>query len=673
MASQPHLEGDGDTGSHRPASERVLADVDNEYCDAYVHPGARRLYGKLPFMQRIPIFSEAATSYGPGCVSSLGMCYLLCKGIANNIIGYAKQPLFMNRYGVSGLRYQRLSSITSMGWSIKAFTAMLCDAFAAFGYTKRWYMFASSLLGGVFAVLLGLLPAKESSANTACAFIFLTAFSKANVDILSEGLYSRLMRRRPKAGAALVSWIWWFIMIGAIIAAAIQGPLSDSSMVQVGIFIAAILQVICAPIFFFNLYEERTNRVERWEDALALEADMRTELGMDVAAEKDRLRAQVQRAHKNPSSTSTEVEPITMHMKDVAPHEGQRLEANGALVAELADAAEQDDEDLQSLEAAARTRLGEPITCLFGVFEVNRDVFGRNWRIFAYSVIMTCAVVAMTCGNILADTLGLLILCIIVSIVCCAASFWALPLVIAKANVFGYLQMVFYLQLPGALDSFYLADEECLPGGPHFSYTFYNTVSALIGNVGGLAGITVFNYIFSKRSYRLTLVVTTIVQILASVFDIILVKRWNIAIGIPDHAMYIMGDAVVFQVCYYLTWMPVVILLSRLCPRGSESLLYALMAGFANLGETMATSIGSLIMEYAWGIVTTPPCDFSNVPMLVLVGHVLTPMVIIPLSWLLPSARVCDDINVDREAVKKEAKKYTTHNDSDSSSFTGKP
>ncbi|CAC9483069.1 putative folate/biopterin transporter [Leishmania infantum JPCM5] len=672
MTLESHLEEADDNLHNRHADTQVLADVDNEYSDEYVHPGARRLYAKLPFMQHIPIFSEAATSYGPGCIGSLGICYLLCKGIANSIIGYAKQPLFMNRYGISGLRYQRLSSITSMGWSIKAFTAMLCDAFAAFGYTKRWYMFASCLLGGVFALILGLLPAKESSANTACAFIFLTAFSKANVDILSEGLYSRLMRRRPKAGAALVSWIWWFIMVGAIIAAAIQGPLSDSSMVQVGIFIAAGLQVVCALIFFFNLYEERTNRVERWEDALALEAEMRAELGMDVAAAQARLRAQMQLAHKSPCSTSTEVEPITMPMKDVAPHEGQRLEVSGALVTELADTAEQDDEDLQSLEAAARARVGEPITCLFGVFEVNRDVFGRNWRIFAYSVIMTCAVVAMTCGNILADTLGLLILCVIVSVVCCAASFWALPLVIAKANVFGYLQMVFYLQLPGALDSFYLADEECLPGGPHFSYTFYNTVSALIGNVGGLAGITVFNYIFSKHSYRLTLVVTTTVQILASVFDIIMVKRWNIAIGIPDRAMYIMGDAVVFQVCYYLTWMPVVILLSRLCPRGSESMVYALMAGFANLGETMATSIGSLIMEYAWGIVTTPPCDFSNVPMLLLVGHILAPILIIPLSLLLPAARVCDDINVDGEAVKREAKKYISHDDSDSSSAAGK-
>ncbi|KPA82841.1 putative folate/biopterin transporter [Leptomonas pyrrhocoris] len=278
----------------------------------------------------------------------------------------------------------------------------------------------------------------------------------------------------------------------------------------------------------------------------------------------------------------------------------------------------------------------------------------RNWKVISYCMIMTCAVVAMACGNVLADTLGLLILCVIVSTVCCAASFWALPLVIAKANVFGYLQMVCYLQLPGALDSFYLAEEDCLPGGPHFSYTFYNTVSAVIGNIGGLFGVTVFNYIFSKHSYRLTVNITTVIQILGSIFDIIMTKRRNIHIGIPDHAMYICGDAVVYQVCFYLAWMPVVILLSRLCPRGSESMVYALMAGFANLGETTASSIGAIIMEYGWGIATKVPFDFTNVPWLVFVGHVMCPILIMPLSLLLPQARICDDINVDGETVRRE-------------------
>jgi folate/biopterin transporter len=629
-----------------------LADIDDEYSPNYVHPGARRLFAALPFTKNIPLFGEAAQAYGPGRVGALGMCYFLSKGIANRLMSYARQPLFMKRFGIDGTRYQRLSSISTMGWSIKAFTAMLCDAFALFGYTKRWYMFSSAVLGAVFALVLGLLPAKESSANTACAFIFLTSYAKANVDILSEGLYSRLMRRQPNAGPALVSWIWFFIMTGSIIAAGIQGPLSDSGKVQIGIFVSAGLQILCAPIFFFNLYEERTNRVERWEDALAIEAEIRKELGEDVTDKQARLRAQPTKAR---SASSSDTEPVLPGTKDLHPELAQMENANeGALVEELLENHHDDAADLDDLEAAARERVGEPYTCLFGAFEVNREVVSRNWKVFVYCAIMTCAVVAMTCGNILADTLGLLILCVIVSTVCCAASFWALPLVIAKANVFGYLQMVCYLQLPGALNSFYLADEACVPGGPAFSYTFYNTISAVIGNIGGLFGVTVFNYIFSKHSYRLTVNITTVIQIIASVFDIIIVKRWNIDIGIPDHAMYICGDAVVYQVCYYLAWMPVVILLSRLCPRGSESMVYALMAGFSNLGETMASSIGAVIMEYGWGFSTKVPCDFSNVPWLVFVGHIMCPLLIIPLSLLLPSARICDDIDVDGETVLNE-------------------
>jgi hypothetical protein len=50
-------------------------------------------------------------------------------------------------------------------------------------------------------------------------------------------------------------------------------------------------------------------------------------------------------------------------------------------------------------------------------------------------------------------------------------------------------------------------------------------------------------------------------------FDIVLVKRWNLKWGVPDHAMYMFGDAFVYQVCYTLQFMPGVLLTSKLCPK----------------------------------------------------------------------------------------------------------
>ncbi|CBZ24352.1 putative pteridine transporter ft5 [Leishmania mexicana MHOM/GT/2001/U1103] len=651
------------TPQQKPATNVGLQSPVDEKAH-FVHPEAASLFVKYPWIRRVPIFNKAAEGYGPKVVISLGMCYFLCKGVADQLISYSRQPMFMSRFGIDGERYQRLAGISTMGWSIKALTAMLCDGFAFLGYTKRWYMFISCLGGAVFALLYGLLPAKPASADIAAAFVFLCSYGKANVDILSEGHYSRLMRQNPKPGPALVSWIWVFIMVGAIVAAAIQGPVSDKGQQHVGVFVSAALQAITCVFYLFNWYGEKKNRVERAADAALLYEEIQKErvaLGLlpaqdsrHVNSEEDDVVSLVNGAPSGAAvGTKKNLHPENHLSDEESVPELQQLQRE-ALEDEIRSDAlavgEEEDEELA--EEYLPYEVPHPVPCLFGLFEMNKEVIIRNWKVFVYSIVMTFAVVAMTCGSILADTLGLLIICVAISTICCATSFWALPLVIAKANVFGYLQMTVYLQLPGALDSFYLANAECLPDGPHFSYTFYNTVAAVIGNIGGLVGVTAFNYIFSKHSYRLTFCITTIVQIIASLFDIIMVKRWNLHIGIPDHAMYICGDAIVYQVCYMLAWMPMIVLLSRLCPRGSESVVYALMAGFSNLGQTTSSSIGAIIMEYGWSITTTPPCDFSNVPWLLLVGHIMLPLLVIPLTLLIPKARICDDLDIDGKAIK---------------------
>jgi folate/biopterin transporter len=293
--------------------------------------------------------------------------------------------------------------------------------------------------------------------------------------------------------------------------------------------------------------------------------------------------------------------------------------------------------------------------CLCGAFEFNKEVCLRNWKILAFGSILVAAVISMACVTILGNTWDMLYCAVAVTVVICSTVFWAAPLLVAKAAVFDYFDKLLYLQLPGALDNFYMAKPSCYPDGPHFSYVFYTTVATIIGCVGGMIGVAAFTYVFSKQRYAFTFIVTTLVRVLASVFDIIIVKRWNLAIGIPDHAMYLLGDAVVYQVSYMLAWMPMIVLLSRVCPRGSESVVYAIVAGFGNTGSSMSGVIGSLLMELVWKVVSRGKgtCDFSNVPMLLLVGHILLPLLVIPLSFLLlPNARICDNLDVDGKPVK---------------------
>ncbi|GET85605.1 pteridine transporter, putative [Leishmania tarentolae] len=92
----------------------------------------------------------------------------------------------------------------------------------------------------------------------------------------------------------------------------------------------------------------------------------------------------------------------------------------------------------------------------------------------------------------------------------------------------------------------------------------------------------------------------------------VIVARWTLCIGIPDHVLYIMGDAVVYEVCYMLNLMPVSMLISCLYRKGYESTIFAILASFSNMGASMAPIIGRILMGTVWLLSSSPPCDFRN-------------------------------------------------------------
>ncbi|KAK7199143.1 BT1 family [Novymonas esmeraldas] len=74
--------------------------------------------------------------------------------------------------------------------------------------------------------------------------------------------------------------------------------------------------------------------------------------------------------------------------------------------------------------------------------------------------------------------------------------------------------------------------------------------------------------------------------------------------------------------------------------------MFAILASFSNLGASTSSTIGAILMETAWPIVSKPPCDFSNLRWLLIVGHLVTPLIAIPLVFvLIPGTRICDPID----------------------------
>mmetsp|Transcript_39634 Transcript_39634/g.93661 ORF Transcript_39634/g.93661 Transcript_39634/m.93661 type:complete len:157 (-) Transcript_39634:29-499(-) len=119
--------------------------------------------------------------------------------------------------------------------------------------------------------------------------------------------------------------------------------------------------------------------------------------------------------------------------------------------------------------------------------------------------------------------------------------------------------------------------------------------------------------------------------------------------------MYILGDAIIYEICYMLAFMPAVVLTSKLCPKELESTLFALLAGFQNFGQQVARAAGVSLIG-AFGVVTEAPCNWEGLPGLIAMTHIVTPLVLIPLTFLLiPDARISDDILGDSGDVELSA------------------
>merc|ERR1712039_673419 len=72
--------------------------------------------------------------------------------------------------------------------------------------------------------------------------------------------------------------------------------------------------------------------------------------------------------------------------------------------------------------------------------------------------------------------------------------------------------------------------------------------------------------------------------------------RLNKKLGIPDH-IFVIGSSVFQIIIGQWMWMPGVVILSQLCPKGMEATMYALLAGCHNPGNTIASSTGALVLQ----------------------------------------------------------------------------
>lgn len=134
-----------------------------------------------------------------------------------------------------------------------------------------------------------------------------------------------------------------------------------------------------------------------------------------------------------------------------------------------------------------------------------------------------------------------------------------------------------------------------------------------IDGIAALGGVLVYNSFLRNVRMRAILFWVTVACTIASLTQLILVTGANHALGISDKA-FVLLDSFVVKGVMRIGFMPVYVLVARVCPQGIEAALYALLMSVSNLGSGAAgLSAAGLI---AWlGITAT---NFSMLWLLLL-------------------------------------------------------
>lgn len=287
-------------------------------------------------------------------------------------------------------------------------------------------------------------------------------------------------------------------------------------------------------------------------------------------------------------------------------------------------------------------------------FSWRLKFWSEPW-LFALAVMMGVGALIIAVSAMLLSPVSQLLVTLCVVCFLLAASFRVLPRVLARSNLYMFISAAVYVDISGVLGFFYTAGPQCAPGGPAFSMGYYLACSAICGAGAAAVGSFLFTGIRSW-TFRWAFCLTTFVQVAASAFDYALVTRSNVALGIPDRTFYLFGDAICQQLAVMLSVMPGVLLIARLCPRGAEATVYAVLSGFHNLGTTVASVLGVWltaalgIKSVAPGAGTSGECDFSNLGSAVLIAHCALPLLFLPTILLVPSASI-DDATAFAEQV----------------------
>mmetsp|Transcript_5975 Transcript_5975/g.13077 ORF Transcript_5975/g.13077 Transcript_5975/m.13077 type:complete len:673 (-) Transcript_5975:3-2021(-) len=182
------------------------------------------------------------------------------------------------------------------------------------------------------------------------------------------------------------------------------------------------------------------------------------------------------------------------------------------------------------------------------------------------------------------------------------------------------------IRMTSGLSYFYTANSQCLPDGPQFSYTFYITLTGIVGSVIHLIAVILYQTFMSSWKYRPALIFSMVLGSLATIVDLIIIMRWNVAIGIPDKVFFLLGSATFENLTNILHAIPMAAIGAKLAPPGMEAAGIAYSTSIGTFCFMVTNLLGSAVLKWSGMKTIGEDCDFDSLPGLVVIFQILVPI-----------------------------------------------
>jgi len=221
----------------------------------------------------------------------------------------------------------------------------------------------------------------------------------------------------------------------------------------------------------------------------------------------------------------------------------------------------------------------------------------------------------------------------------CVATFFIFPPTFFRIFMAIIITSMSWISISSALSYWYTASSECNPGGPNFSYTYFITVSGIIGSVVNFFAVILYQNYLSSWRFRPVLIFTLVIGCLASIIDLTIIMRWNIAIGIPDKVYFLFGNAIIENLVIILNSIAMSSIYAKMSPPGMESAVFAYTVGIANFCGMISNLLGSAVISWSGMTTVGDDCNWANLPYLIVIFQILVPILIgVPAIFLVPNS-----------------------------------